>query len=944
MARATTERAVKRAVIFFVALALEAAAPKEQPVGLLLNPGGAQLVRSGNQTPFAAKTGEVLFSGDRIKTAAGPASFLFCPEKSSITLDANSEALLNAQALEVKAGKAGTKTPVSSCLLPQMARLNVASQQHYGVTMVRGKREETETTEPLEARLAKLPADQAAAAKAELAETEKLISANPSDVSLKVGRAAIFEKFGLKIDALKEYRAIAEQWKDAVWTKGRIFELEEAIAFEQTSQAVKPAAGAKTLALLIGISKYQKLPDSQWLQFAHADADLFHKHLTSPRGGGLPPDDVVLLTNEKATTAAIRNSVQTFLKNRAGKNDTVIVFFAAHGIVETASRQAFIVTHDSDPQDLPGTALPMADVQLLLQEKLTAVKRVIAFVDVCRSGTIGTIKSSTVNSSVERLAEAEGEIFGLMASRPKEFSFEGPQFGGGHGAFSHALIKGLTGPADKNGDKVVNVTEIIDYVRDMVQKGTEDKQHPRDFGTMENTVPLADVSKTGIEVTRWQYLYDSAGEPLRLAAAAQANAGPPAVPAELRRYREAVAAGRLLPDESGNAFGLLANLRTKLPPERYLIEENQLRIELENRGQQVILRYLTGDQVPQSRDDFARGARYFEAARQLTPESLLLDSRESFCRGRSLLFEKQYSQGADLLERSAGLDSDGGHSYNALGIAYLEQAKFPLAIGAFRDSIRRAPRWAYPRHNLALALAETGDYTNAIRAYQEGMKLAPSYSYLPYNLGLLYQRINKKKDAEVAYRKAIALSADAPEAYNALGALKADQRRDSEAESLYQQALSKKADFLPARHNLALLLARKKGRESEAASLLQKNLDTAPDHLPSRLALADLLARQGKRDEAAQQYQALLARRADYPAARVRLAALLLESGNADEALSQANEALRAQPNFAEAYEVIGDALRKSSRESEARAAYQRAIELTSDPAMRKRIKSKAGR
>jgi tetratricopeptide (TPR) repeat protein len=934
---------VRNFPVLLLAIALQAAAPKEQPVGLLLTPGGSQLIRSGNETPFSAKVGEVLFSGDRVKTSAGPASFLFCPEKSSVTLEANSDALLKPQTLEVRAGKLGAKTAVSSCLLPQMARLNVASQQHYGVTMVRGSRPERPSTETLEARIGKLPSDQAAAAKAELAEVDKSIAANSGDLSLQLARAAILEKFGLKIDALDQYRKLADQWKDAVWIKGRIFELEEAIAQEQTSEAVKSAAGAKTLALLIGISKYQKLPDSQWLQFAHADADLFHKHLTSPRGGGLPPGDAVLLTNEKATTAAIRNSVQTFLKNRAGKEDTVIVFFAAHGIVETASRQAFIVTYDSDPQDLPGTALPMADVQVLLQEKLTAVKRVIAFVDVCRSGTIGTIRSSTVNSSVERLAEAEGEIFGLMASRPKEFSFEGPQFGGGHGAFSHALIKGLSGSADKNGDKIVNVTEIIDFVRELVQKGTEDKQHPRDFGTMENTVPLADVSKSGIEVSRWQFLYDSSGEPLRLAAAAQVSAGPPEAP-DVTRYREAIAAGRLLPDEPGGAFPLLARLRTILPPERYLIEENLLRIELENRGQQVILRYLTGDQVPQTRADFDLGARYFEAARRLTPESLLLDSRESFCRGRALLFDRNYSLGAGLLERAAGLDSDGAHSYNSLGIAYLEQAGFPLAIAAFRDSIKRAPRWAYPRHNLALALAETGDYSGAVRAYQDAMKLAPSYSYLPYNLGLLYQRINRKKEAATAYRKAISLSPDSPEAYNALGALEADQRRDAEAEALYRSALSKQAGFLPARHNLAILIARKKGREAEAVSMLELNLAASPDHLPSRLALAEVLVQQGKRDEAARQYEALLARRAGYPAARVRLAGLLLESGEVDQAILQLNEALRLQPNFADAFEILGDAERKRNREEAARAAYQRAADLATDPAARKRIKSKRGR
>jgi len=921
------------AVLLACAVALSAAAPKEQPVGLVLNPGGAQLVRAGNELAMAAKTGEMLFSGDRVKSAGAAAAFLFCPEKVSVSLDANSEALLEAQQIKVRAGKLGARNPVPSCFLPQTARFSVASQQHYGVTMVRGSRPEEESKDTFEDRLKKLPADQHAALRKEL---------DPLGQELhdRAGRAGILEKYGLRVDALKEYRAIAGEWKDAVWIKGKIFELEEAIAAAAPQEKPGEAKG-RTLALLVGISKYQKLPNDQWLQYAHADAEVLHKHLASPRGGALPAADLFLLTNEKATTAAIRNTVETLLKGRAGKDDTVLVFFAAHGVVETANRQAFIITHDSDPQDLKGTALPMADVQFLLAERLTAVKRVIAFVDVCRSGVIGTIKSSTVNSSVEKLAEAEGEMFGLMASRPKEFSYEGPQFGGGHGAFSHALIKGLTGAADKNGDKVVNVTEIIDFVREQVSKGTDDKQHPRDFGTMENTVPLSNAALAGIEVSRFPILYDSQQRPVELAGAAQAAAPVETVPEPVRRFREAVASGRLGRGVSGSAWNQLAAMRSALGPEAYLAEVNQLRVALEDRGQQVLLRYLTGDQIPQQQGDFESGASYYAAARELTPESLLLDAREAFCRGRALLFEKKYGEGADLLERSAQLDAEGAHAFNALGIAYLEQAKFDLAAAAFRDAIKRAPRWAYPRHNLALVLSESGDYGNAIRAYQDGMKLAPAYSYLPYNLGLLYQRLNRRKDAEAAYRIAIARSPDAPEGYNALGSLQADSGRTREAEDLYRQALAKKPDFLPARHNLALLMMKRKGQEAEARRLLEENLRQSPDHLASRLALAEFDAAQGQPAAAAAGYAAILKARPDYAAARVQYGAMLLADGKAADAARELREVTRVQPANAEAWELLGDAESKAGHTAEARAAYEQAQRHASTGAGRKRVKAK---
>jgi len=71
-----------------------------------------------------------------------------------------------------------------------------------------------------------------------------------------------------------------------------------------------------------------------------------------------------VLTNEEATTAAVRNAFQTVLRNRAGKKDTIFVLISAHGIVD--SRGSFILTYDSDPQDLSATALPMSEIQSLV--------------------------------------------------------------------------------------------------------------------------------------------------------------------------------------------------------------------------------------------------------------------------------------------------------------------------------------------------------------------------------------------------------------------------------------------------------------------------------------------------------------------------------------------------------------------------------------------------
>ncbi len=310
----------------------------------------------------------------------------------------------------------------------------------------------------------------------------------------------------------------------------------------------------------MGISKYAK-PELN-LQFAHADATTFASLLESPRGGGLAHENILLLTDQGATTAAVRNGFQDFLKRRATKKDTVIILVAGHGIAD--GKDAFIVTYDSDPQDLKSTGLPMAELQTLFQEQVAQVGRVLLFVDVCKADTIGTIKSNAVNAGVENFKNVEGDLLAMMSARRKELSFEGPEFGGGHGAFSYFLLKGLAGAADENGDGVVDGEELASYVSNNVPKVTNGHQHPTNISPGSVNFKLSDLKKPGINMAR--KLIDSRNGQPRLVASTTAE---PAfleeqVADDVDRFTEAINSGRILPDQSDNAFTALQKLKSEL--------------------------------------------------------------------------------------------------------------------------------------------------------------------------------------------------------------------------------------------------------------------------------------------------------------------------------------------------------------------------------------------
>jgi uncharacterized caspase-like protein len=249
----------------------------------------------------------------------------------------------------------------------------------------------------------------------------------------------------------------------------------------------------------VGVSKFQRLPNELWLQYPEVDAKTMAQFVQSPQGGSVTADHLMVITNEQATTKNLREAFATFLK-KPGKNDTVYIFFASHGLAD--SRGAYVLTYESDTQDLASTAILMAELHALVDDELTRAGHVVFLADVCHASAIAGQKTDSISGAVAELGESPGEMLGLMAARPKEVSYEGPEFGGGHGAFTWSVLRGLSGEADEDKDGFVSAGELIDFVTNDVPKLTKGKQHPRDFGNMENTTKLSTLSKPGIQLPK----------------------------------------------------------------------------------------------------------------------------------------------------------------------------------------------------------------------------------------------------------------------------------------------------------------------------------------------------------------------------------------------------------------------------------------------------------
>src|SRR5579871_3575201 len=124
-------------------------------------------------------------------------------------------------------------------------------------------------------------------------------------------------------------------------------------------------------AVVVGVSKFQKLDAAQQLEFADKDAESFAKFIQTPRGRAFPADHVKLLMNDEVTTSKLRTTLAQWLKRNSKTEDMIYIFLATHGMVDKEEpRRTYLLTSEADPEDLYDTTLSMNDLSDIIANRL----------------------------------------------------------------------------------------------------------------------------------------------------------------------------------------------------------------------------------------------------------------------------------------------------------------------------------------------------------------------------------------------------------------------------------------------------------------------------------------------------------------------------------------------------------------------------------------------
>ena len=123
---------------------------------------------------------------------------------------------------------------------------------------------------------------------------------------------------------------------------------------EAIAEPIAPSQDAKFVAVVVGLSSYEKLPDPVELDFARSDAAVVEKALREKADF----DHTFLMTDGKATREAVRQLLRTEVAQLVGPNDIFVLYFVGHGIGADLDQPA-LLAFDSTVETVHEDGFPL---------------------------------------------------------------------------------------------------------------------------------------------------------------------------------------------------------------------------------------------------------------------------------------------------------------------------------------------------------------------------------------------------------------------------------------------------------------------------------------------------------------------------------------------------------------------------------------------------------
>jgi len=265
----------------------------------------------------------------------------------------------------------------------------------------------------------------------------------------------------------------------------------ELAADEALRKDKSPSGGVpRTWALLVGVEKYQRVVS---LQYTINDVQRLSQ--TLQQRNGLPISQILELTDAGSRQDAqpLRATLLTQIPkwlSRVRTDDTVIVFFSGHGF-RGKQGALYLAPLDCDPNQLLETGLAVEWLRDQLAECPATVKLLI--LDACHAGSEkgGESIEARVKDLVEPFRNAGVLTLASSTDEEKSLIWEEKQ----QSLFSYWLTQGLRGHADADGNSLVDVDELYEFVHRQVTHSAKTR-----FSRQQTPVRIVRASSAGVPI------------------------------------------------------------------------------------------------------------------------------------------------------------------------------------------------------------------------------------------------------------------------------------------------------------------------------------------------------------------------------------------------------------------------------------------------------------
>ncbi|MFO0993392.1 MAG: caspase family protein [Hyphomicrobiales bacterium] len=230
----------------------------------------------------------------------------------------------------------------------------------------------------------------------------------------------------------------------------------------------------KLYAVVVGVSNYDV--DSLKLRYAAQDATDFAAGIKRQEGGIYGKVEVRLLTDKGATRDSIVEALE-WLEGEVTSRDVGMVFMAGHGVTDNRQRFYYLPS-DADMDKLRSTAVSRDE---MLNTMSNLAGKALMFIDACHSaasleGEQTRGSTTDITAVVNELSSVENGVVMFASSTGSQVSIERDDWK--NGAFTEALLEGLSGSADYIKDGKLTIAELDLWLSERVKQLTDKRQAP----------------------------------------------------------------------------------------------------------------------------------------------------------------------------------------------------------------------------------------------------------------------------------------------------------------------------------------------------------------------------------------------------------------------------------------------------------------------------------